>query len=142
MTKDKIMRNIRSTSMFFLSGILGIIAFFNTAAIEQAKLLGMVDAELNAVVDGINHSSFILLIVCIFFFTSLLPIEEVVHSIIPKKVNVPVPIMAQPNSSEPKSTSPKKMDVYLLISSISFVIGFLSFTVLFIIYTINFIPLL
>lgn len=142
MTKPDVVKNIRTASMFFLSGILGIIAFFNTAAIEQAKLLGMVDDELDAVVDGINHSSFNLLLVCILFFISLLPIEEVIHSIFSNKEIVPETVSVKPDSSEPKITNPKKKDFFLLISSISFGLGFVSFSVLFIFYIINLIPLL
>lgn len=126
------MKNIRTTCMFFLSGILGIIAFFNTAAIEQAKLLEVGDEELSYLVDGINRSSFYLLITCIFFFIALLPIEEIVYSF--KGLATIAPSIEE--------TKKKRFDVFHIISAVSFSIGFIGFSVLFIIYIFKFIPLI
>ena len=126
------MKNIRTTCMFFLSGILGIIAFFNTAAIEQAVLLEVGEDELFYLVDGINRSSFYLLLICIFFFIALLPIEEIVKSFTIKKIS---------KSNESIDNS-NKLDIYQMIAAGSFTIGFLFFSIVFIIYVIKFIPLI
>jgi H+/Cl- antiporter ClcA len=119
--------------MFFLSGILGIIAFFNTAAIEQVKLLGAPQSEVNKVVDGINHSTFFLLLVCIFFFLALLPLEEIYKSFFNSKKSAGIDGITQ--------SLPTK-DFFQLFSVISFLVGFLGFVIMFIIYIIDFIPLL
>jgi len=132
MTKNIVMKNIRTTCMFFLSGILGIIAFFNTAAIEQAVLLEVGEDELFYLVDGINRSSFYLLLICIFFFIALLPIEEIVKSFTIKKIS---------KSNESIDNS-NKLDIYQMIAAGSFTIGFLFFSIVFIIYVIKFIPLI
>lgn len=132
MTKSGVMKNIRTTCMFFLSGILGIIAFFNTAAIEQAVLLQIGEDEMMYLVDGINRSSFYLLLICIFFLIALLPIEEIVNSFFMKAVS---------KTAEFKDSS-KKLDIYQMIAAGSFSIGFVSFAIVFIIYIIKFIPLI
>ena len=130
MTKTDILKNIRTTSMFFLSGILGIIAFFNTAAIEQAKLLEASEDELAALVDGINHSSFNLLLVCIFFFIALLPIEEIITAFLYK------------SKRQKSEKTIFKFDIFPMITAASFLLGFLFFVGLFIKYILDFIPLL
>jgi hypothetical protein len=132
MTKNSVMKNIRTTCMFFLSGILGIIAFFNTAAIEQAVLLEIGEDEMMYLVDGINRSSFYLLLICIFFLIALLPIEEIVSSF----------LMKQTNKTTEINDGLKKLDIYQMIAAGSFSLGFVSFSIVFIIYVIRFIPLI
>jgi len=77
MTNTEITKSIQKVSLVILSGILGIVVFLNTALVQQTASLGYEEVELEMVLNGINLMSFILLMLSILFFVSIMPFEEV-----------------------------------------------------------------
>jgi ABC-type Na+ efflux pump permease subunit len=77
MTNTEITKSIQKVSLVILTGILGIVVFLNTALVQQTASLGYEEVELEMVLNGINLFTFILLILSILFFISIMPFEEV-----------------------------------------------------------------
>ena len=78
--EDKPIKIIRKTSLFLISGIFAIIAFFNTAAIQQAVLLNVSTAELGSIIAWIDGYTLHLLISGCILIIGMFPLHEVVET--------------------------------------------------------------
>lgn len=90
--EDKHLTIIRKTGLFLVSGIFAIIAFFNTAVIEQATLLDVSQEELKSIIAWINGYTLHLLISGCLLLVGIFPLHEVacmVFNFFGKKEDVP-----------------------------------------------------
>ena len=114
--------NIRKASIFLVSGIFAIIAFFNTAMIEQAKLLEVPIEELRGIMAWIDSYTIHLLRSGLILLIGMFPLYEISNQIY---------ILFYPS----KTLKPKWFD---LLTTIAFLLGSIYLFILFVSYICNF----
>ena len=120
--ENRSINNIRKASIFLVSGIFAIIAFFNTAMIEQSKLLEVPLNELKGIMAWIDSYTIHLLRSGLILLVGMFPLYEVSNQIY---------ILICPT----KELKPKWFDV---LTTISFLIGSIYLFILFVSYIWNF----
>jgi len=114
--------NIRKASIFLVSGIFAIIAFFNTAMIEQAKLLEVPIEELRGIMAWIDSYTIHLLRSGLILLIGMFPLYEISDQIY---------ILF----CQSKTLKPKWFDLF---TTVSFILGSTYLFILFVIYICNF----